>query len=183
MQTPSHSVASDDASTQLPLAEFFIGCIYFNDPLDRQASPSAHCNGGNASPPPADIATLCSPSSTSHASDGHGHTTAPYAPPQPPPGLEKYAPLCASHGTPVKAALVRLCLCTSISVTPLQPHVSTTQVGTHADSSTATCKRKCKYRPGWNPQSCWCRSPCRKWSFSLTSGSGSSHDQVWPIQT
>ena len=37
----------------------------------------------------ADIATLCSPSSASHASDGHEHTTAPRVLPQPPPGLEK----------------------------------------------------------------------------------------------
>ena len=60
-----------------PLTEFFIGCIFSNDPLDRQGSPSAHCNADNALPPqPADIATLCSPSSASHASDGHEHTTA-----------------------------------------------------------------------------------------------------------
>ena len=37
--------------TQLPLTEFFIGCIFSNDRLDRQASPSAHC-AGSASPPP-----------------------------------------------------------------------------------------------------------------------------------
>ena len=60
--------------------------------------------------------------------------------PQPPPGLEKYAHLCASHGIPVKAAPVRPRLCTSISVTPLQPHVSTTHVGTHPVRS-ATYKR------------------------------------------
>ena len=60
------------------LTEFFIGCILSNNPLDRQALPSAHCNAGSASPPqPPDIATLCSPSSASHASDGHEHTTAP----------------------------------------------------------------------------------------------------------
>ena len=75
VQTPLYSVASHDASTQLPLTEFFIGCIFSND---SQASPSAHCNTGGASPPqPPDIATLCSPSSASHASDGHEHTTAP----------------------------------------------------------------------------------------------------------
>ena len=55
--------------------------------------------------------------------------------------LEKYALLCASHGIPFKAALVRPRLCTSISVTPLQPHVSTTQVGTHPVRSAATYKR------------------------------------------
>ena len=93
VQTPLYSVASHDGSTQLPLTEFFIGCIFSNDPLDRQASPSAHCNAGSASPPlPADIATLCSPSSASHASDGHEHTTVPRVLPQPPPGLEKYVP-------------------------------------------------------------------------------------------
>ena len=59
---------------------------------------------------------------------------------QPPPGLEKYARQYASHGIPVQAAPVRPCLCTSISVTPPQPQVSTTQVGTHPVRS-ATTKR------------------------------------------
>ena len=100
VQTPLHSVASHDASTQLRLTEFFIGCIFSNNPLDRQGSLSAHCNAGSASPPqPAYIATLCSPSSTSHAGDGHEDTTAPRVLPQPPLGLEKYASQCASHGT------------------------------------------------------------------------------------
>ena len=48
VQTPSHSVATHDASTQLPLTEFFIGCILSNDPSDRQPLPSAHCSVGNA---------------------------------------------------------------------------------------------------------------------------------------
>ena len=78
VQTPLHSVATHDASTQLPLTEFFTGCIFSNDPLDRQALPSAHCTAGSASPPqPADMASLCSPSSASHATDGHEHTTTP----------------------------------------------------------------------------------------------------------
>ena len=98
VRTPLYSFASHDASTRLPLTEFFIRCILSNDPLDRQALPSAHCNADSASPPqPADIATLCSPSSSSHAGDGHEHTAAPCVSPQPPPGLEKYAHLCASH--------------------------------------------------------------------------------------
>ena len=141
VQTPLHSVATHDASTQLPLTEFFIGCILSNDPLDRQALPSAHCNAGSASPPlPADIATLCSPSSASHASDGHEHTTAPLVLLQPPPGLGKYARQYASHGKPVKAAPVRPRRCTSISVTLPQPHVCTTQVGTHPVRSATTYK-------------------------------------------
>ena len=124
------------------LTEFFIGSTFSNDPLDRQASPSAHGNAGSASPPqPADIAALCSPSSASRASDGHEDTTAPRVSPQPPPGLEKYARQCASHGIPVKAAPVRPRLCTFISVTPPQPHGSTTQVGTYPVRSATTYKR------------------------------------------
>ena len=139
VQTPLYSVASHDASTQLPLTEFFIGCILSNDPSDRQASPSAHCNAGSvSSPQPPVIGTLCS---ASDASDGHEHTTAPHALLQPPPGLEKYARQYASLGILVKAAALRPRLCTSISVTPPQPQVSTTQVGTHPVRSATTYKR------------------------------------------
>ena len=142
VQAPLHRVATHDASTQPPLTEFFIGCILSNDPLDRQASPSAHCNAGSTSPPqPADIATLCSPSSASHASDGHEDTTAPRVLPQPPPVLEKYARQYASHckifdTAPVRPLRVRLS-----QSRPPQPHVSTTQVGTHPVRSAATYKR------------------------------------------
>ena len=130
------------ASTQLPLTEFFLGCILSNDPLDRQALPSAHCNADGVSPPQSpDIATLCSPSSASHASDCHEDTTAPCVLPQPPLGLERYAHLCTTHGILVKAAPVRPRLCASISVTTLQPHVSTTEVGTHPVRSATTYKR------------------------------------------
>ena len=117
VQTPLHSVATYDSSTQLPLTEFFIGCILSNDPLDRQALQSAHCSSGSASPPqPPDIASRCSPSNASHASDGHEHTTAPHVLLEPSPGLEKHARQYASHGKPVKAAPVRPRLCTPISV-------------------------------------------------------------------
>ena len=44
VHTPLYSVASQDAFTQLPLTEFLIGCTLSNDPFDRQAFPSAHCN-------------------------------------------------------------------------------------------------------------------------------------------
>ena len=47
----------------------------------------------------------------------------------------------ASHGIRVKAAPVRPRLCTSISVTLPQPHVSTTQVGTHPVRLATTYKR------------------------------------------
>ena len=36
VQTPERSNVLHDVATQLPLTEFFIGCIYSNDPLDRQ---------------------------------------------------------------------------------------------------------------------------------------------------
>ena len=142
VQTPLHSVATHDASTQQPLTEFFIGCIFSNDPLVLQGSSSVHCDAGSASPPqPADIATLCSPSSASHASDGHEHTTAPHVLLEPPPGLENDARQYASHGILVKASPVRPRLCTSISVTHPQPHVSTTQLGSHPVRSAPTYKR------------------------------------------
>ena len=152
MSVPTHTTACcsislfgvclHDASRQLPLTEFFIGRILSNDPLGSQGSSFAHCNAGSASPPqPADIATLCSSSSASHASDGHEHTTAPRVSPQPPPSLKKYARQYASHGILVTAAPMRPRLCISISVTPPQPHVSTTQVGTHPVRSATTYKR------------------------------------------
>ena len=36
VQTPTRNTVLHDVSTQLPLTEFFIGCIFSNDPLDRQ---------------------------------------------------------------------------------------------------------------------------------------------------
>ena len=143
VHTPLHSVATHDASTPLPLTEFFIGCILSNDPLDRQALPSAHCNSGSASPPPPpNIATLCSFSSASHASDGHADTTAPRVSYHSHHRVSRSVPVNLPHMVlPVKAAPVRPHLFTSISVTLPQPHVSTTQVGTHPVPSATTCKR------------------------------------------
>ena len=40
VQTPVRSTVLHDVATQLPLTEFFIGCILSNDLLDRQALPS-----------------------------------------------------------------------------------------------------------------------------------------------
>ena len=132
-----------DASTQLPLTEFFIGCILSNDPLDRQgfAIGTLQCWQRLTCLNLDDIATLCSPSGESHASDGHEHTTAPHVLLQPPPGLENYACQHASHGILVKAAPVRPRLCTTISVTRPQPHVSSTHVGSHSMRSAPTYKR------------------------------------------
>ena len=117
VQTLLRSTVSHDTSTQLPLKEFFIGCIFSNDPFDCQGSSSAQGDTGSASPPqPPDIATTCSLSSSSLDRDGHVRTMAPRVLLEPPPGLEQYAPaqgldndahLCASHGIPVKEAPLR----------------------------------------------------------------------------
>ena len=73
VQTPIRSVVLHDVAIQLPIMEFFIGCIYSNDPLDRQ-------NFVRQSPP---------------------SVQGPRALLQPPPGLEQLAPppdLAATHG-------------------------------------------------------------------------------------
>ena len=150
VQTPIRSTVLHDTSTQLPLTEFVIGCIFSNDPFDRQGSSSAQGDIGSVSPPqPPDIATTCSLSSSSLDRDDHVRTLARVLL-QPPPGLELYAPppgldvnahLCASHGIPVKAAPLRPRLFSAISVTPPQPPVCTIHVGTHPVRSATTGKR------------------------------------------
>ena len=64
VQTPIRCVVQHDAATQLPLTEFFIGCIYSNSPLDRK-------NPVRQSPP---------------------SVQDPHVLPQPPPGLEQPVP-------------------------------------------------------------------------------------------
>ena len=124
VQTPSHSVASADATTQLPLTEFFLGCINSKDPLDRSVPPPTHGHVYSASPPqPSDIATINSLQSTSSTSCRHVCAPVPRArlngTPLLPPGLEGQAllgishnipavqALCSPHGILVKAAPVR----------------------------------------------------------------------------
>ena len=157
VQTLLYSVASHDVSTQQPLTEFPIGCIFSNDTLDREASPSAHCNAGSASPPqPADIATLCSPSSASHASDCY-HSRHRVS--RSMPGSAPYM-VCLLKRPPVRPRL-----CTSISATPpatCQYHPS----GNKSCALSFCLQEKCNYRPSGKPQSCWCSSSSRNWSFS-----------------
>ena len=79
VQTLLHCVLSHDTSTQLPLTEFFIGCIFSDDPLDCQGSSSVQCGTDSAPPPhPSDTAMIGNPSSSSLVRDGHAHTTAPH---------------------------------------------------------------------------------------------------------
>ena len=134
----------------------FIGCIFSNDPLDRQGfdrqrSSSAQGDIGSVSPPQLpDIATTCSLSSSSLDRNDLVRTLAPRALLQPPPGLEQHAPppglaidahLRTPHGIPVKAAPLRTRLRSAISVTPPQPPVCTIHVGTHPMRSATTGKR------------------------------------------
>ena len=139
---------------QLPLTEFLIGCIFSNDPLDRQGfdrlrSSSAQGDIGSVPLPPLpDIATTCSLSSSSLDCDDLVRTLAPRVLLQPPPGLEQDAPglaidahLCTPHGIPVKAAPLRPRLRSAISLTPPQPPACTIHVGTHHARSATTGKR------------------------------------------
>ena len=98
-----HSASTTDASTQLPLTEFFLWCIFSKDPSLRTVLPPTNENASGASlPQPSDIATI-SLNSTSSASCTSGrvwtpvprarlHSTSP-----PPPGLEEQA-LSSPHG-------------------------------------------------------------------------------------
>ena len=81
VQTLLRCTVSHDTSTQLPLTEFLIGCIFSNDPFDREGTSSAQGDTGSASPPqPPDDR------------DGHVRTVDPRVLLQPPPSLEQYAP-------------------------------------------------------------------------------------------
>ena len=95
VQTLVRNIVSPDTSTQ-PLTEFFIGCIFSYDPLDREGSSSVQCDAGSASPPqPPDIATNCNPSSSSLARDGHVHTCLTAATTGSRRGMPTCAPLMA----------------------------------------------------------------------------------------
>ena len=150
VQTPIRSTVLHDVATQLPLTEYLIGCIFSNDPLDRQnfdrQSPSSVQDDiGSVSPP-----LTCTLTSSSLDCDDLVRTLAQRALLQPPPGLEQYAPppglavdahLCTPHGMPVKAAPLRPRLRSAISVTPPQPPACTIHVGTHHARSATTGKR------------------------------------------
>ena len=151
VQTPLRSTVLHDTSTQLPITEFFIGCIFSNDPFDRQSSSSVQGDVGSVPLPPLpDIATTCTLSSSSLYSNDPVRTLAPCALLQPPPGLEQFTPhsglaigaqLHTPHGIPATAAPLRSRLRSTISVTPPQPPACTIHVGTHPARSAATGKR------------------------------------------
>ena len=112
VQTPVRSNVLHDVATQLPLTEFFTGCIFSNDPLDRQnlvrqSPPSVQGPRALLQPPPG------------------------LEQPAPPPDLATYSHLHTSHG----ASTI------SFPSHALQPPVCTTQVGTHPVRSATSAKR------------------------------------------
>ena len=66
-----------------------------------------------------------------------------------------------------------------LSFSSPQPHVSATQVGTHANSSTATCIRSASTALAGTHHAIGCET-C---NFSKASRPGILHDQIWPYQT
>ena len=111
-QTPVRSAVLHDAATQLPLTEFFIGCIYSNSPLDRQnpvrqSPPSMQGSHALLEPPPG------------------------LEQPAPPPELAAYSHLLTTHGAHVNSS----------SSHAQQSPVSTTRVGTHPVRTATSVKR------------------------------------------
>ena len=154
VQTPLYSVASHDASTHLLLTEFFIGCIFSKD---RQTSPSAHYNADSASPSePADIATLCRPSSANwrRSRAHHGPTcvsTAATGSREVCPSVHLTWYTCSSGTGATSSVYIHL------------SHAPTATCQYHPSGNTSCAfssyrQEKCKYRPCGNPQPCWCRS-------------------------
>ena len=175
IQTPVRSVVLHDVAVQLPISEFFIGCVVSNDPLDRQnfvrQSPSSAQDDIGS-----DLSSLtCTITRPNLGCDDLVRKLAPRAFLQPPPGLEQLAPpsglvtgshLYTTHGAAISDAPLRARLRSAISVTPTQPRSCTTHVGTHHARSATTGKRSASTAFGGNAQSCYYRFSCRVWSFS-----------------
>ena len=113
VQTPIRSTVLHDVSTQLPLTEFFIGCIFSNDPLDRQKPRSSAPRHQYKVHVP-----CCSRRQDSNSS---------------PRSLILLLVLICT--------LRMAHLLSAISVMLTQPPVCTTQVGTHPVRSSTTAKR------------------------------------------
>ena len=192
VQTPIRSAVLHDVAIQLPLTEFFIGCIFSNDPLDRQnfdrQSPSSVQDDiGSESP-----SLTCTLTRSNLDCDDLVRKMAPRALLQPPPGLEQLAPpsglATGSHmyttlGASVSDAPPRARQRSAISVTPPQPPACTIHVGTHHARSATTGKRSASTAFGGNAQSCYYRFSCRVRSFSQTACPRSSFGPLWSIQT
>ena len=150
VQTPVRSVVPHDVAIQLPITEFFLGCVFSNDPLDRQnfdrQSPSSVQDDIGS-----DLSSLtCTITRPNLGCVDLVRKLAPRALLQPPPGLEQLAPssglatgshLYTTHGASVSDAPPRARLRSAISVMPPQPSACTTHVGSHHLRSATTGKR------------------------------------------
>ena len=157
-QTPPHSVASADTTTQLPLTEFFLGCIYSKDPLDRSVPPPTH---SASLPQPSDIATINS--LRLHQRSSCLHT-----------GLTRAAPLCTTPATRSRGSSL-------LALLTWNPCQSSAGATLYADIylsfvPAATCKyhpsgntccffnsylqKECKYLRCGNPPCHRCRPTC-----------------------
>ena len=142
-----HSASTTDASTQLPLIEFSLRCVYSKEPLDC-AVPLHRGNVSGSKDPSLRIVPLHRhhQRSLQHQQQQRSHPIPSCfrdCTPTPPPGLETQTLLGISHNIPSNAAPARrsssndLCLSTpgtqpsSQPPPALQPNVSTTQVGPH----------------------------------------------------
>ena len=126
VQTPMRSVVLHDVAIQLPITEFFIGCIFSNDPLDRQnlvrqPPPSVQGSRPLLQPPPGleQLAPLPVLATSSHLHTTHGASTISFL----------------SHA-PAASCLYHPCGNTPCALSYYR-------------------QEKCQYRPCGNPQSCW----------------------------
>ena len=150
VQTPVRSVVLHDVAIKLPITQFFVGCVFSNDPLDRQnlvrQSPaSAQDDIGS------DLSSLtCTITRPNLGCVDFVGKLAPRALLQPPPGLEQLAPpsglatgshLHTTHGAAISDAPPRARLRSAISVIPPEPSACSTHVGSHHLRSATTGKR------------------------------------------
>ena len=110
VQTPIRCAVLHDVATQLPLTEFFIGCIFSNDPLDRQnlvrqRPPSVQGPRALLQPPPG-LEQLAPPpdlATCSRLHTTHGASTISY------PSHAPQPPVCTTQVGNTSCALWRRC--------------------------------------------------------------------------
>ena len=166
VQTPLYSVASHDASTLLPLTEFFTRMYLLRRPFRL---------------PSLAIGTLQCWQRLTSTTRWHCYALQPQ---QRQPRLRRsrahYGPTCVTTAatgsrevcpvsTPHMVYLLKRHRCDLVCVHPSQSrphsHRSVPPKWEHILCVSASyLQEKCKYRPSGNPQSCWCRSSSRNWS-------------------
>ena len=180
VQAPIRSTVLHDAFTQLPLTEFFIGCIL----LERVLKTAKNFVRQTPSSVPMTIlgvshaSLTCTLTRSNLDCDDLVRTLAPRALLQPPPGLEQYAPppglavdahFCTPHGIPGKAAPLRPRLRSAVSVTPpAAPCSVPSHVGTHHVRDQLLPAREVLVLLWREPTTLLANtdSSCRDWPFS-----------------